>query len=75
MSPTLDEINGNFGINIKDWRRKKKNNQTLQKKRGCFGVRINISSLEERIVFGFTRKGGCKSYLFSGAAGLGQIRP
>lgn len=28
-----------------------------------------------RIVFGCTRKGGCKSYLLSVAAGQGQIRP
>jgi len=71
MSPTLDEINGNFGINIKDQRKKK----IAGKKRSCFGVRVNISVLEESIVLGFTRKGGCKSYLLSGAAGLGQIRP
>lgn len=43
----------------------------------CVGDRINtcISGLKERIVFGYAREGGCKSYLVSGAAGQRQIRP
>lgn len=73
-NPTLDKINGSFGIDIKEQRQKMHCKKRKKKKR-LFWDRLNISGREERIVFGYTRKGGCKSYLLSVVAGQEQIRP
>lgn len=68
----LDEINGSFGIDIKELRQKKR---SIAKKWGeiLFWDRLNISGLEERTVFGFTKKGCYKSYWLCVATGRGHI--
>lgn len=73
-NPTFDEVNGSFGIDIKEQWQKMYCKKRKKKKR-LFWDQLNITGPEERIVFGYTRKGGCKSYLFSVAADQRQIRP
>lgn len=72
-NPTLDEKNGCFGIDIKEQRQKMHCKKREKKNIGLGQTKYLWPG--RRIVFGCTRKGGCKSYLLSVAAGQGQIRP